>query len=403
MTDPKKKLNKKTVENYEGGNIKDPAIKGDSSVQSPKTRTDIPLTNIENDPNKDIINNTTVVKEDYNKESDEVFTDYYKDKEVLLEVKNLDVTFTNGKRKFRAIKDVSFKIFKGETFSLVGESGSGKTTIGRAIIRLNQTSNGEIIFKGKKINGKMTKEDEHELVRHMQMIFQDPAASLNERANIDYCIGEGIDNFKLYANMEEREEKVNKVLEQVGLLPEHKSRYPHEFSGGQRQRVGIARAIVMEPDFIIADEPISALDVSIRAQVLNLLNKFQEERGLTYLFIAHDLSVVRYFSDRIAVIHHGQIVEIAETDELFAYPLHSYTRSLLQSVPIPDPRIEKAKKVIKYVEERPIDAEGIALREIVPGHFVFSTEADVNFYREKREKMKMDRESVKKDLTKLNK
>lgn len=382
MTDPKKKLNKKTVENYEGGNIKDPAIKGDSSVQSPKTRTDIPLTNIENDPNKDIINNTTVVKEDHNKESDEVFTDYYKDKEVLLEVKNLDVTFTNGKRKFRAIKDVSFKIFKGETFSLVGESGSGKTTIGRAIIRLNQTSNGEIIFKGKKINGKMTKEDEHELVRHMQMIFQDPAASLNERANIDYCIGEGIDNFKLYANMEEREEKVNKVLEQVGLLPEHKSRYPHEFSGGQRQRVGIARAIVMEPDFIIADEPISALDVSIRAQVLNLLNKFQEERGLTYLFIAYDLSVVRYFSDRIAVIHHGQIVEIAETDELFAYPLHSYTRSLLQSVPIPDPRIEKAKKVIKYVEERPIDAEGIALREIVPGHFVFSTEADVNFYRE---------------------
>ena len=240
MTDPKKKLNKKTVENYEGGNIKDPAIKGDSSVQSPKTRTDIPLTNIENDPNKDIINNTTVVKEDHNKESDEVFTDYYKDKEVLLEVKNLDVTFTNGKRKFRAIKDVSFKIFKGETFSLVGESGSGKTTIGRAIIRLNQTSNGEIIFKGKKINGKMTKEDEHELVRHMQMIFQDPAASLNERANIDYCIGEGIDNFKLYANMEEREEKVNKVLEQVGLLPEHKSRYPHEFSGGQRQIVGIA-------------------------------------------------------------------------------------------------------------------------------------------------------------------
>lgn len=318
-------------------------------------------------------------------------TSYYDGKDILVDVNNLDIVFNNGKTEFRAIKDVSFKIIKGETFALVGESGSGKTTIGRAIIRLNQTAKGEIKFDGKVINGKMSKAEEHELVRNMQMIFQDPSASLNERANIDYCIGEGIDNFHLYKDEADRQRKIDDVLNLVGLLPEHKSRYPHEFSGGQRQRVGIARAIIMEPKFIIADEPISALDVSIRAQVLNLLNKFKEERGLTYMFIAHDLSVVRYFSDRIAVIHHGQIVEIAETDELFAYPLHSYTRSLLQSVPIPDPRIEKKKQIIKYVEERPIDAEGIQLREVYPGHFVFSTEADIKFYQDKREKMKADR------------
>ena len=213
-------------------------------------------------------------------------------REVLLDVKDLEITFTNGKRKFRAVHDVNFQIYKGETFALVGESGSGKTTIGRAIIRLNQTSDGEIIYKGKKINGKLSKPEAREIVREIQMIFQDPAASLNERATVDYCVGEGIDNFKLYKDMEDRRQKIDGALESVGLLPEHKSRYPHEFSGGQRQRIGIARAVVMEPDFIIADEPISALDVSIRAQVLNLMNKFQEERGLTYLFIAHDLSVV---------------------------------------------------------------------------------------------------------------
>ena len=238
-------------------------------------------------------------------------------KEVLLDVKHLEITFYQNKKRFRAVKDANFQIYKGETFALVGESGSGKTTIGRSIIRLNPTSDGEIIYKGKKINGKISKEEEREVVRNIQMIFQDPAASLNERATIDYCISEGLYNFKLFENEEDREAKVDNALKSVGLLPEHKSRYPHEFSGGQRQRVGIARAMIMEPEFIIADEPISALDVSIRAQVLNLMNKFKEERGLTYMFIAHDLSVVRYFSDRIAVIHNGRIVEVAPTEVLF--------------------------------------------------------------------------------------
>ncbi len=306
-------------------------------------------------------------------------------REVLLDVKDLEITFTNGKRKFRAVHDVNFQIFKGETFALVGESGSGKTTIGRAIIRLNQTSDGEIIYKGKKINGKLSKPEAREIVREIQMIFQDPAASLNERATVDYCVGEGLDNFKLYKDMEDRRQKIDGALESVGLLPEHKSRYPHEFSGGQRQRIGIARAVVMEPDFIIADEPISALDVSIRAQVLNLMNKFQEERGLTYLFIAHDLSVVRYFSDRIAVIHKGQIVEIAPTEELFAFPMHPYTRSLLQSVPMPDPRIEKAKKLIVYEEkERENKDEKVYMHEIVPGHMIHCTDSEIEGIRNRR-------------------
>lgn len=318
-------------------------------------------------------------------------------KEVLLDVKHLEITFKNGKRKFRAVKDCNFQIFKGETFALVGESGSGKTTIGRAIIRLNSTSDGEIIYKGNKINGPLTKEEERQLVREVQMIFQDPAASLNERATVDYCIAEGLDNFHLYKNQEERRNKVDEALRSVGLLPEHKSRYPHEFSGGQRQRIGIARAMVMEPDFIVADEPISALDVSIRAQVLNLMNKFKEERGLTYLFIAHDLSVVRYFSDRIAVIHKGRIVEIAPTEELFAYPLHPYTRSLLQSVPIPDPKIEKSKELIIYDEsKRDLSGEKPLLREITPGHYVFANDREMAEYRVKLDKMIEERKEFNK-------
>lgn len=316
-------------------------------------------------------------------------------KEVLLDVKHLAITFYNQGKRFRAVKDVNFQIFKGETFALVGESGSGKTTIGRAIIGLNQTSDGDIIYKGEKINLKLTKEKKHQLVREMQMIFQDPAASLNERATIDYCIAEGLDNFKLYDSKEERDRKVDEALKSVGLLPEHKSRYPHEFSGGQRQRVGIARAMIMEPDFIVADEPISALDVSIRAQVLNLMNKFKEEKGLTYLFIAHDLSVVRYFSDRIAVIHKGRIVEIAPTEELFAYPLHPYTRSLLQSVPMPDPRIEKAKKVVIYDEsKRDLSGEKPKLRPIREGHFVFANDREMAEY----EVMLKEMEEERKDM-----
>ena len=305
-------------------------------------------------------------------------------KEVLLSVKNLEITFYNNKKRFRAVKNANFDIYKGETFALVGESRSGKTTIGRAIIRLNPTSDGEILFKGKKINGKISHEEERSIVRNIQMIFQDPAASLNERATIDYCVSEGLYNFHLYKDEAEREAKVDKALESVGLLPEHKSRYPHEFSGGQRQRIGIARAMIMEPEFIIADEPISALDVSIRAQVLNLMNKFKTERGLTYMFIAHDLSVVRYFSDRIAVIHKGRIVEIAPTDILFKYPLHPYTHSLLQAVPMPDPRIEKSKELVIYDEsKRDLSGEKPILQEIRPGHFVFANDREMKEYEAK--------------------
>ncbi|MBQ3273498.1 MAG: ABC transporter ATP-binding protein [Solobacterium sp.] len=300
------------------------------------------------------------------------------EKEELLSVEHLEVTFNNSrKHRFRAVKDANFKIYKGETFALVGESGSGKTTIARAIIRLNDTSAGDIIFKGKKINGKLSTEDKKWVQRNIQMIFQDPAASLNERATIDYCVSEGLYNFNLFKDEADREAKVDRALNEVGLLPEHKSRYPHEFSGGQRQRVGIARAMIMEPEFIIADEPISALDVSIRAQVLNLMNKFKEERGLTYMFIAHDLSVVRYFADRIAVIHNGRIVEVAPSDVLFKYPLHPYTHSLLQAVPMPDPEIEKAKELVIYDESsRDLSGPKPLLQEIRPGHFVFMNDRE---------------------------
>lgn len=312
-------------------------------------------------------------------------------KEVLLDVKHLEITFYQNKKRFRAVKDANFQIYKGETFALVGESGSGKTTIGRSIIRLNPTSDGEIIYKGKKINGKISKEEEREVVRNIQMIFQDPAASLNERATIDYCVSEGLYNFKLFENEEDREAKVDNALKSVGLLPEHKSRYPHEFSGGQRQRVGIARAMIMEPEFIIADEPISALDVSIRAQVLNLMNKFKEERGLTYMFIAHDLSVVRYFSDRIAVIHNGRIVEVAPTEILFKYPLHPYTISLLQAVPMPDPIIEKKKELVIYDDSgRDLSGPKPKLTEIRPGHYVFMNDRERQEYEVKLQAMEKE-------------
>ena len=310
-------------------------------------------------------------------------------KEVLVEVKNVDITFGSGKKVFRAVTNASFNIYKGETFALVGESGSGKTTIARAIIRLNNTSAGEILFKGKKINGKLSKEDRTWVQRNIQMIFQDPAASLNERATIDYCISEGLYNFHLYKDEADRQRKVDDALNAVGLLPEHKSRYPHEFSGGQRQRVGIARAMIMEPEFIIADEPISALDVSIRALVLNLMNKFKDERGLTYMFIAHDLSVVRYFADRIAVIHNGRIVEVAPALDLFRYPIHPYTQSLLQAVPMPDPKIEKAKQLKVYdnsVEEE--SADDGALTEIIPGHYIFMNEKQRSGFEAKLKEMK---------------
>ena len=217
------------------------------------------------------------------------------EKEKLIEIKDLQITFGSGKRKFVAVDHVNFDIYKGETFSLVGESGSGKTTIGRAITRINPVSGGEILYRGERISGKISKELDRKVVKSCQMIFQDPMASLNERAKVDYIVSEGLINFHLYKDETDRKRKVEHALREVGLLPEFASRFPHEFSGGQRQRIGIARALIMEPEFVVADEPISALDVSIRAQVLNLLNHLKQTRGLTYLFIAHDLSVVRLF------------------------------------------------------------------------------------------------------------
>lgn len=302
--------------------------------------------------------------------------------EKLVEIKDLEISFGHGNKKFVAVKNANFFINKGETFSLVGESGSGKTTIGRAIIGLNDTSSGDILFKGEKINGKKSHEKERELIRKIQMIFQDPAASLNERATVDYIISEGLYNFKLYENEEDRKEKVRKIINEVGLLAEHLTRYPHEFSGGQRQRIGIARALVMQPELVIADEPISALDVSVRAQVLNLLKQFQAELGLTYLFIAHDLSVVRFISDRIAVIHKGIIVEVAETEELFRNPIHPYTRSLLSAVPIPDPILERQKKLVVYnPDDHDYSVDQPKMVEIKPGHFVWCNSAEEAQYR----------------------
>ena len=306
----------------------------------------------------------------------------------LLSVRNMDVTFGKGKNAFKAVNDVSFDVYRGETFGLVGESGSGKTTIGRAIIRINKLSAGEVIYDGKRISGQIDHETDREVIKNIQMIFQDPMASLNERAKVDYIVSEGLTNIRHDLSHEEIEERVAKALLDVGLLPEFASRFPHEFSGGQRQRIGIARCLVMDPEFIIADEPISALDVSIRAQVLNLMSKLQQERGLTYLFIAHDLSVMRFICNRIAVIHKGVIVELAETEELFKHPLHPYTRVLLSAVPVPNPHVEQKKKVLVYdpschnysANERPM------WLEIAPGHFVRGSERELTAYSEKLEK-----------------
>ena len=299
----------------------------------------------------------------------------------ILSVKNLDVTFKNGRESFTAVKNVSFDVYEGESFALVGESGSGKTTIGRTIIRINPASAGEIAFDGRKISGVIDKELDTYIIRNIQMIFQDPMASLNERATIDYIVSEGLYNFGLFKDEAERREKVFKALNDVGLLEEHAERYPHEFSGGQRQRICIARVLAMQPKFIIADEPISALDVSIRAQVLNLLRDLKQERGLSYLFIAHDLTVVRYFADRIAVIHQGQLKELASTEELFARPLHPYTKSLLSAVPMPDPDVEKEKKLIVYdPSKHEYETDKPSWREIFPGHFVLANEKEAAEY-----------------------
>ena len=281
------------------------------------------------------------------------------------------------------IHDISFTAKEGQKTALVGESGSGKTTIGRAIIRIHPTAGGKILFDGKQINGRISKALDREVTQRIQMIFQDPMSSLNERAKVDYIVSEGLYAGGHHLSESERQAKVASALSDVGLLPEFASRFPHEFSGGQRQRIGIARALIMEPDFIIADEPISALDVSIRAQVLNLLSKLQKERNLTYLFIAHDLSVVRFICDRIAVIHKGKIVELAQSEELFAHPLHPYTRALLSAIPQPDPIAERQKKLIVYDPSchHYSETNQPDWCEIVPGHFVLASEPELEEYR----------------------
>lgn len=302
--------------------------------------------------------------------------------EKLIEVKKLSVFFGDEKAPFKAVSNVSFDIYKGETFGLVGESGSGKTSIGRAIVRINPASEGEILYKGQRISGRIDKKLDKLVTQKLQMIFQDPMASLNERAKIDYIVAEGLINVHPDMPAAEREAKVAKALSDVGLLPEFASRFSHEFSGGQRQRIGIARCLIMEPDFIVADEPISALDVSIRAQVLNLMSELQKARGLTYLFISHDLSVMRFIADRVAVIHKGVIVELASAERLYSHPLHPYTRALLSAIPMPDPLREREKvlevydpSIRDYFNDKPFWSE------IEPGHFIMANAPELEAYR----------------------
>ncbi len=301
-------------------------------------------------------------------------------REVLLELKNVDVTFGKGKKAVRAVKNASFSLYKGEVFSLVGESGSGKTTIGRAVMGLNTVTGGEIYYKGMVISGKRTRKLERALIREVQMVFQDPASSLNDRATVADIISEGLRNFHLYQDKGDLRRKVTEMLLEVGLLPEHLSRYPHEFSGGQRQRIGLARAMVMQPALVVADEPISALDVSVRAQVLNLMEDFRRRYHTSYLVIAHDLSVVRLISQRIGVICKGELVEIAPAEELFVCPLHPYTKSLISAIPIPDPILEKAKVLLPYTPGE--TAEKTTLEKVGGEHYVRGTEEELARYRQ---------------------
>ncbi len=350
------------------------------------------------------------------------------EKEVLLSVKNLQQYFKMGKRELKAVDNVSFDIYKGEVFGLVGESGCGKTTTGRSIIRLYDITGGSVYYKGQRIcagiraykdaikqarkdfaEQKITKEEldaiveenraaikfaeddhkkwsrtkgENKLTNEIQMIFQDPIASLDPRMTVRDIIAEGL-IIRGERDKEKIDQAVYKILETVGLVQEHATRYPHEFSGGQRQRIGIARAVIMNPELIIADEPISALDVSIQAQVINLLHELSEKMGLTILFIAHDLAVVKYFSDRIAVMYFGKIVELGTSDELFAHPFHPYTRSLLSAIPLPDPIAEKSRSRVTYnpVFDHDYSKEGPSMQEVYPGHFVYCNTEELEKYR----------------------
>ncbi|MEN0322983.1 ATP-binding cassette domain-containing protein [Staphylococcus aureus] len=304
--------------------------------------------------------------------------------EILLSIKNLKQYFNAGKKnEVRAIDNISFDIYKGETLGLVGESGCGKSTTGKSIIKLNDITSGEILYEGTDIQKIKKRKDLLKFNKKIQMIFQDQYASLNPRLKVMDIVAEGIDIHHLASDKRDRKKRVYDLLETVGLSKEHANRYPHEFSGGQRQRIGIARALAVEPEFIIADEPISALDVSIQAQVVNLLLKLQRERGITFLFIAHDLSMVKYISDRIAVMHFGKIVEIGPSEEIYQNPLHDYTKSLLSAIPQPDPESERSRKRFSYID----DEENNHLRrlhEIRPNHFVFSTEEEAAKLRENK-------------------
>ncbi len=286
----------------------------------------------------------------------------------LVEVKHLKQYFGSKKNVVKAIDDISFEIYEGETFGLVGESGSGKSTTGRALLRLYKPTDGEILFEGKDIANLKKGKELLEFRKEAQMIFQDPYASLDGRMKVRDIIAEGIDIHGLAKTAEERDAMVDELLETVGLNKEHANRYPHEFSGGQRQRIGIARALAVNPKFIVCDEAISALDVSIQAQIVNLLKRLQKEIGLTYLFIAHDLSMVKYISDRIAVMYRGRIVEMGSADCVYNNPQHPYTKSLLSAIPLPDPREEKNRKRLVYKGEE--FSEKASLQEVEPGHFV---------------------------------
>lgn len=300
-------------------------------------------------------------------------------REPLLDVKDLKQHFKVS-RKFtvKAVNGVSFQIYPGETYGLVGESGSGKSTIGRSIIRLYDPTAGKMIFDGSDISGKLSEKEKKHLRINMQMIFQDPMACLNPRKKVLDIIAQGLDIHKLYKTKEEREEKVYKILEKVGLSKEHANRYPHQFSGGQRQRIGIARALIMNPKLIIADEAISALDVSIQAQVVNLMKDIQKETNTAFLFIAHDLSMVKYISDRIGVLHLGYLLETGTTEEIFSNPIHPYTKSLISAIPHPNPKVEKTRQSETY----DYFTSGIkyedGIRQHVDGtHYVLATDEEL--------------------------
>lgn len=300
----------------------------------------------------------------------------------LLDVRHLKQYFKSGRSTVKAVDDVSFHIYEGETFGLVGESGSGKTTTGRSILQLYQPTSGEIIFEGQDITKQKKRKDQLQFRRDAQMIFQDPYASLNPRMTVEDIIAEGLDVHGLVKDKTERRQRVEQLLEVVGLNKKHASRFPHEFSGGQRQRIGIARALAVQPKFIVADEPISALDVSIQAQVVNLMKELQEKQNLTYLFIAHDLSMVKFISDRIGVMHFGKLLEVGPADDVYNKPLHDYTKSLISAVPIPDPEIERNRTRIDYDASQENDGKERSMHEIVPGRFVRCSDDEVEHYKQ---------------------